>query len=542
MTRTWRPTYPGFWNSVLLCVAFVALQLVLTTPFGIVDAIWNSKLLRSPAVSAVVNLLACALVLGFASLTGRLHFREICGRGRVGPGAVLAVVVSTTGAAILLNQVDNLVFAVMPPPKWVVRQLRELFSPERPLASFCLLVIVAPITEELLFRGVILRGLLQRFRPGTAILLSSILFMAVHVIPWQYPTALGLGLLLGFWYARTRSLVPCLVGHAVANGLAFATVMVLLKVRGHTLGEFGKPEAVSPWLVGAGLALATSGSWFFLRAAPAAEPSLGAVSELDDAVPAGSGTLPPIPAAPSGEAALVPSEPVDPGPALGQDTPSRRTRTAIASFVLGLFSVLCLGFLAGLPAIVLGYKARRQIEQAPARFKGSGLALAGMTLGWLSVIPTLFVAWVIATMLFPGSNNLFLASVQSEGCINNLDHIGVALRTWAQNHDGQFPMSTVRMDPGASADHDQRMLAFRQLDGVLSYPRRLICPADASRHRATDFQSLQATNISYRFETGPEINPRNPVNVLARCPIHGHELLCDGTVRRAFDRPLGRMR
>lgn len=80
--------------------------------------------------------------------------------------------------------------------------------------------LLGPIVEELLFRGAITRELLRRYRPGAAIVLSALLFGLAHFNPVQMVFAFVLGLLLGWMYWRTRSLVPCIVFHVLNNGLS----------------------------------------------------------------------------------------------------------------------------------------------------------------------------------------------------------------------------------------------------------------------------------------------------------------------------------
>src|SRR5207249_4934307 len=55
---------------------------------------------------------------------------------------------------------------------------------------------------------------------------TAVLFGAFHLNPWQFPGAVGLGVIFGWWFVRTGSLVPCIFGHAFVNGLA--TLPVLL--------------------------------------------------------------------------------------------------------------------------------------------------------------------------------------------------------------------------------------------------------------------------------------------------------------------------
>ena len=127
-------------------------------------------------------------------------------------------------------------------------------------------VIVAPLAEELLFRGVILRGLLLHYSAPKAIIASSLMFGLVHLNPWQAVGAVVLGALFGWWYVRTRSLTLCIFGHAFNNLIA-----VLLFNFGDwepVSGIFGPPdssELLPLWLVAVGLLMAIGGLWLTHR-------------------------------------------------------------------------------------------------------------------------------------------------------------------------------------------------------------------------------------------------------------------------------------
>lgn len=86
------------------------------------------------------------------------------------------------------------------------------------------MAFIAPILEELLFRGAI-QGTLMRFfnRPWVGIVTAALLFGIIHGNPVQifYATCLGLG--FGWIYYRTGSLLPAIVGHIINNTLAVAT-------------------------------------------------------------------------------------------------------------------------------------------------------------------------------------------------------------------------------------------------------------------------------------------------------------------------------
>ena len=87
-------------------------------------------------------------------------------------------------------------------------------------AAFVLVVVlVGPAFEELIFRGVLWRTLRDRGAAG-AVLISSGAFALYHLDPAQAVGVLPLALFLGVLRLVSGSVVPCLLAHAVNNGLA----------------------------------------------------------------------------------------------------------------------------------------------------------------------------------------------------------------------------------------------------------------------------------------------------------------------------------
>jgi uncharacterized protein len=80
---------------------------------------------------------------------------------------------------------------------------------------------IGPAIEESLFRGVILRGFLQRYTAFTSILLSALLFALIHHNPAQFLGPLCTGILFGAALYRSNSVLPGFIGHAVTNALWF---------------------------------------------------------------------------------------------------------------------------------------------------------------------------------------------------------------------------------------------------------------------------------------------------------------------------------
>ena len=92
------------------------------------------------------------------------------------------------------------------------------------------IAIMAPLVEELLFRGAIQGHLLRKgMKPVYAILIASAVFGIVHMNPIQIPFAFAIGMIFGWLYYRTGSVVPGMIGHFINNSIATIQMALLSK-------------------------------------------------------------------------------------------------------------------------------------------------------------------------------------------------------------------------------------------------------------------------------------------------------------------------
>lgn len=194
-------------------------------------------------------------------------------RPAVLPLAFLPIILAVP---IFISEVDNLLRALDSAnglDDWqFAPDLGELIG--NSWMGVALAVIIGPLVEEIVFRGVILRGLLGRWPQWAAITVSAAMFTVMHFNPAQAPVALLLGMILGWVYARTRSLGLVFVAHALNNLSAFVPILPPFEVYNyHTV----PPEGVDVgffhpwWFDGLGIALTGLGLWVIHRLAPPAE-------------------------------------------------------------------------------------------------------------------------------------------------------------------------------------------------------------------------------------------------------------------------------
>ncbi len=251
------PRFPSLPQAIGLVLLLLLLEVLLQGAAMLVLGVR----LPSPAVQAGVVVAACAVVLWIAIRRRGEAPREAFPLRAAGAPLLAAITLTILGGTIVMSEADNLLRALLPPPRWLEELFEQLLLGGRGLwASLLLVAIVAPLTEELLFRGVILRGFLGRYPARRAIVLSALLFGASHLNPWQFVSATVFGLLAGWWLLRTGSLVPCLFGHALNNALpAVAVHLFRIEVPGYTSGLTEVVRFQPLWFDALGLVLVGAG-------------------------------------------------------------------------------------------------------------------------------------------------------------------------------------------------------------------------------------------------------------------------------------------
>lgn len=128
-------------------------------------------------------------------------------------------------------------------------------------AAFATIALAAPLLEELIFRGVILDGLLRKYSPAKAIFWSSFLFALVHLNPWQFISAMVIGIFSAWLYYKTANLNLSILIHFFNNGTAFVLMQYIdsayLMDSSYT-ELFGSPMQASLVIIG-GICIAALG-------------------------------------------------------------------------------------------------------------------------------------------------------------------------------------------------------------------------------------------------------------------------------------------
>ena len=155
------------------------------------------------------------IVLFFGKGYVKLSFGRI-EKPMVWPAVGMSVLIATSQAFVLFAALSLLDVDLLYQGEELERR-QQFFSGIAGALNAC---IFGPIMEEICFRGLILDGLLKtRCRPWLAILISALLFALLHGLGANFVTAMLFGILVGWLYWRTGSIIPGIIIHITNNSL-----------------------------------------------------------------------------------------------------------------------------------------------------------------------------------------------------------------------------------------------------------------------------------------------------------------------------------
>jgi membrane protease YdiL (CAAX protease family) len=133
-------------------------------------------------------------------------------------------------ATVLLNNlmvwvISQFQGAVSPQPVMIVLQESSRLS-ERIALGFTAIVL-APVFEESLFRGILYPAIKKAGYPTLALAGTSLLFGAIHATVLTFLPLTFLAIMLAVLYERTDSLLAPVIGHALFNAVNFAYALLV---------------------------------------------------------------------------------------------------------------------------------------------------------------------------------------------------------------------------------------------------------------------------------------------------------------------------
>lgn len=214
--------YPSLGSSWLLFALLLAGQLIFGLGLAVLQAIWPNPLWTTTTLSYLLSMVFPLLFIFYMGSVQRRQGapavplnRPDFGRMKGVPTFALAAV-AMLSATVLIDPLG----AVMPMPDWFKALMEKAFLNTTLTDSIIATCILAPLCEELIFRGMVQRGVTRSRGVKSGIFWSAFLFALVHMNPWQSIPAFILGLLFGWVYHRTGCLWLTIFLHCLNNSLS----------------------------------------------------------------------------------------------------------------------------------------------------------------------------------------------------------------------------------------------------------------------------------------------------------------------------------
>ena len=224
--------YPTFWQGANLVVLYIFIQTLIDFPLALYDYQKGTDLLYEPWIKVPVFIISTLFILYLGYRFSGLTAQKVFPAKGFNIFVIIAMILTFEGLQYFLTEINFKLEKILPPPPWFLELFARLFDSDLGLwGGIVRIVIIAPVVEELIFRGVIMSGFIRNYRPFYAIFYSALLFALFHLNPWQFPAAFLLGLVLGWVRIRTGSILACISGHAIHNGLVFLSVQYYLQLK-----------------------------------------------------------------------------------------------------------------------------------------------------------------------------------------------------------------------------------------------------------------------------------------------------------------------
>lgn len=238
--------YPTILQGIHLVILYIFIQTIVEFPLALIDYYKGTEYLYSPIKKVVLGVGSVVFILLYGIRKSKEPVLRIFPLKLFNPLVLIPVVSFIWGAHNFLDEVNIWVAKEIPPPPWFWELFNRIFEGDYGFTGVFLKVsVVAPIVEELIFRGLIFNGFRKNYNGFVAVFMSALLFSLFHLNPWQMPATFVLGLLLGWLMLRTNNILVAMLGHSINNTLVLLAVTYSEQLHQHSVYLLEKPQLLT---------------------------------------------------------------------------------------------------------------------------------------------------------------------------------------------------------------------------------------------------------------------------------------------------------
>jgi uncharacterized protein len=235
--------YPTIMGAIHLIVLYTFIQTLVDFPLALLDYYNGTDYLSNPFKKILLGVGSNFFIFYYAYRRAGVPLKELFPAKMFNLLILFPVILFLWAEQNLIDQVNIAVNTILPAPAWFWELFNRIFESDYGIYGAILKVaIMAPIIEEMIFRGVIMHGLMRNYSKFTAVFVSALLFALFHLNPWQFPATFVLGLILGILMLRTRNIYLCILGHATNNGLVLISMFYFDQIQKTSFYLIDKPS------------------------------------------------------------------------------------------------------------------------------------------------------------------------------------------------------------------------------------------------------------------------------------------------------------
>jgi membrane protease YdiL (CAAX protease family) len=195
-------------DAVLLCLFLIGIHFLSVLP------------LRIFRVNLIIlyDMIFLGIVLVMLKQSGRDEIKKILKWRKIPFPLLCALLVMFFGLEIIRREVGNVMNIILPVPEGFFN-IDNIFQ-DSVFTVFVNYALFPAVTEELFFRGIILKRLRGSYTKKKALVVSSLLFGLMHLNPWQALLAAISGLFFGWIYMEFKTIWLCMFMHGYNNIMA----------------------------------------------------------------------------------------------------------------------------------------------------------------------------------------------------------------------------------------------------------------------------------------------------------------------------------
>lgn len=181
--------------------------------------------------SYAVTLVSFLVPLYLFAIRGKSVFPANFGFKQTSLGQILKTVLSGYGILLIVSAIlfiIDFVFSGNGIPGFERQSFNYFDTQSKTIALSIIAILIAPVVEEFVFRGFILRTLLTKLPSLLAGILSALIFAVMHFQPSSTLGLFTLGLIINYLYIKNdHSLIPVIIFHSINNLIAVIVLQTI---------------------------------------------------------------------------------------------------------------------------------------------------------------------------------------------------------------------------------------------------------------------------------------------------------------------------